>query len=345
MLGRDFADNALRDRRSARRLPAHRLRRPADAQPRHRRATSISSSTAGRCATSCCSARCAAPTRISWRATAIRWWRCSSTSPERGRRQRPSRQGRGALPRRRPGARPDRRRAEPGAGRRRPSRLHHGGRRGALRRSGPARLRTMPACAPAARRRARSPRPRREPALLSGAARSARARATAATRGRSGRRRDAIPLGAARAQLHETYIVAQTADGIVIVDQHAAHERLVYERMKEAMAATGVARQILLMPEVVELEEAAVARLAARAGELAELGPGARGLRHRRGGGARDAGAAGRARCAGPGARSRRRAGRDRRRLVPEGAARGGLRHARLPRQRARRPPAHARRR
>jgi len=82
----------------------------------------------------------------------------------------------------------------------------------------------------------------------------------------------AYPLGAARAQLHETYIVAQTADGIVIVDQHAAHERLVYERMKRALGEGGVARQGLLIPEVVELEEAAVARLAARADELAELG-------------------------------------------------------------------------
>jgi len=80
------------------------------------------------------------------------------------------------------------------------------------------------------------------------------------------------PLGAARAQVHETYIVAQTETGIVIVDQHAAHERLVYERMKEAIAATGVARQLLLIPEVVELEEAGVARLAGRAAELAELG-------------------------------------------------------------------------
>jgi DNA mismatch repair protein MutL len=80
------------------------------------------------------------------------------------------------------------------------------------------------------------------------------------------------PLGAARAQVHETYIVAQTETGIVIVDQHAAHERLVYERMKQAMAATGVARQLLLIPEVVELEEAGAARLIARAPELAELG-------------------------------------------------------------------------
>ena len=80
------------------------------------------------------------------------------------------------------------------------------------------------------------------------------------------------PLGVARGQLHETYIVAQTRDGIVIVDQHAAHERLVYERMKQALSAKGVARQILLIPEVVELEDSQAARLAARAGELAELG-------------------------------------------------------------------------
>src|SRR6185503_19101423 len=80
------------------------------------------------------------------------------------------------------------------------------------------------------------------------------------------------PLGAARAQLHETYIVAQTRDGIVIVDQHAAHERLVYERMKEALEQSGVARQILLIPEIVELDEADVERLVARAGELARYG-------------------------------------------------------------------------
>jgi DNA mismatch repair protein MutL len=80
------------------------------------------------------------------------------------------------------------------------------------------------------------------------------------------------PLGAARAQVHETYIVAQTVDGIVIVDQHAAHERLVYERMKRAMEDGGIARQPLLIPEVVDLDPAEVERIAARAGELAELG-------------------------------------------------------------------------
>ncbi|MET1027133.1 MAG: DNA mismatch repair endonuclease MutL, partial [Dongiaceae bacterium] len=80
------------------------------------------------------------------------------------------------------------------------------------------------------------------------------------------------PLGVARAQLHETYVIAQTADGLVIVDQHAAHERLVYERMKTALAAQGVARQALLIPEVVELEGSAAERLLARSEELAELG-------------------------------------------------------------------------
>ncbi len=80
------------------------------------------------------------------------------------------------------------------------------------------------------------------------------------------------PLGVARAQVHETYIVSQTIDGIVIVDQHAAHERLVHEGIKKAMAEGGVARQGLLIPDVVELDEAAVDRLVARAGELRELG-------------------------------------------------------------------------
>lgn len=80
------------------------------------------------------------------------------------------------------------------------------------------------------------------------------------------------PLGAARAQVHETYIVAQTRDGVIIVDQHAAHERLVYERMKAEMAEGGVARQALLMPEVVELDPAEAERVTDRAEELAALG-------------------------------------------------------------------------
>ena len=81
-----------------------------------------------------------------------------------------------------------------------------------------------------------------------------------------------LPLGAARAQLHANYIVAQTRDGLVIVDQHAAHERLVYERMKAQMAQGSVTRQALLTPEVVELDPAEAERVAARAEELAEMG-------------------------------------------------------------------------
>ena len=80
------------------------------------------------------------------------------------------------------------------------------------------------------------------------------------------------PLGAARAQLHDTYIVAQTRDGLVLVDQHAAHERLVYEKLKAARAGGGVARQALLIPEIVELDASDVARLAEAQGELEAFG-------------------------------------------------------------------------
>ncbi|MBR1136576.1 MULTISPECIES: DNA mismatch repair endonuclease MutL [Bradyrhizobium] len=80
------------------------------------------------------------------------------------------------------------------------------------------------------------------------------------------------PLGAARTQLHDTYIVAQTRDGLVIVDQHAAHERIVYERLKASLSAHGVQRQILLIPDIVELDEAIVEALLARTDELASFG-------------------------------------------------------------------------
>ena len=80
------------------------------------------------------------------------------------------------------------------------------------------------------------------------------------------------PLGAARGQVHATYILSQTGDGIVIVDQHAAHERLVYERIKKELSNAGVARQMLLLPEVVELPDDDVALLGSRAGEISELG-------------------------------------------------------------------------
>ena len=80
------------------------------------------------------------------------------------------------------------------------------------------------------------------------------------------------PLGAARAQLHETYIVSQTQTSVIIVDQHAAHERLVYERMKAMLANGGVRRQGLLIPEIVEVGDDEAAALAEQADQLAELG-------------------------------------------------------------------------
>jgi DNA mismatch repair protein MutL len=82
----------------------------------------------------------------------------------------------------------------------------------------------------------------------------------------------AAPLGAARAQVHGTYIVSQTGDGIVIVDMHAAHERLVYERLKAERAGRGVARQPLLIPEIVELDDGSAEVLAEAAERLAEVG-------------------------------------------------------------------------
>ncbi|AGT10304.1 DNA mismatch repair endonuclease MutL [Paracoccus aminophilus] len=83
---------------------------------------------------------------------------------------------------------------------------------------------------------------------------------------------DDAPLGAARAQLHENWIVSQTRDGFIIVDQHAAHERLVYERLKAQAESRGIAAQALLIPEIVELSEGDAARILAIADELAGLG-------------------------------------------------------------------------
>ncbi|QDI77384.1 MULTISPECIES: DNA mismatch repair endonuclease MutL [Leisingera] len=85
---------------------------------------------------------------------------------------------------------------------------------------------------------------------------------------------EALPLGAARGQVHENYIIAQTTDGMVIVDQHAAHERLVYEKLKRQMANNGVAAQALLIPEIVELSDNDCACLLGMADELAKFGLG-----------------------------------------------------------------------
>jgi DNA mismatch repair protein MutL len=82
----------------------------------------------------------------------------------------------------------------------------------------------------------------------------------------------AYPLGAARGQVQDTFIIAETGDALVIVDQHAAHERLVYERLKHSFANGGIARQILLIPEVVELDSEAARSLLSAAGEFERLG-------------------------------------------------------------------------
>ena len=150
------------------------------------------------------------------------------------------------------------------------------------------------------------------------------------------------PLGAARTQIHETYIVSQTRDGLIVVDQHAAHERIVYEKLKASLAKNGVQRQILLIPEIVELDEATVEKLLDRAEELASFGLGDRFLRPRRGGGARDAVAARQGERRRIVARSRRAHGR-----MGRGAAAGAppdacRRHHGLPRLGPRRPPPQA---
>lgn len=99
-----------------------------------------------------------------------------------------------------------------------------------------------------------------------------RTNAPAADEGETTAPQDIPPLGFARAQFLGTFIISQAEDGIVIVDQHAAHERLVHERLKRQLAEGGIARQALLIPEVVELDEAACQRLLARGEDLAALG-------------------------------------------------------------------------
>ena len=150
------------------------------------------------------------------------------------------------------------------------------------------------------------------------------------------------PLGAARTQLHETYIVSQTRDGLIIVDQHAAHERIVYERLKASLAANGVQRQILLIPEIVEMDEATVERLLERSDELGSFGlaiesfgPGAVAVRE-------TPSLLGKTNAGGALARSLRAHGR-----MGRGSAAGAppdarRRHHGLPRLRARRPQAAA---
>ncbi|MEE2705026.1 MAG: DNA mismatch repair endonuclease MutL [Pseudomonadota bacterium] len=80
------------------------------------------------------------------------------------------------------------------------------------------------------------------------------------------------PLGVARAQVHKTYIIAQAKDGIIIVDQHAAHERLVYEHMKSMLAESGIKRQVLLIPEIINMDQNDLDKLIDRADEFMELG-------------------------------------------------------------------------
>jgi DNA mismatch repair protein MutL len=87
-----------------------------------------------------------------------------------------------------------------------------------------------------------------------------------------------FPLGAAKAQVHATYIIAQTSDGLVIVDQHAAHERLVYEKLKRQRAENGIARQLLLVPEVIEMDADRAETLVSAAAQLSELGLGIEGF-------------------------------------------------------------------
>ncbi len=206
--------------------------------------------------------------------------------PGSGRRQCASGQGRRALPRSRPRARPHRRRDPAGARRRRHPPLDECGRsawpapsgRAAHPPTRTAMAQAIMVCGPTPG----SPRPRSsarstvsarpaQAAFDAGPLASADASAAIAE---AAPEVMASPLGAARAQVHENYIVAQTADSLVIVDQHAAHERLVYEALKAGLDARPVPAQMLLMPEIVDLPEEDVERVAAHADLLARLGLG-----------------------------------------------------------------------
>ncbi|WP_295046879.1 DNA mismatch repair endonuclease MutL [uncultured Paracoccus sp.] len=109
------------------------------------------------------------------------------------------------------------------------------------------------------------------PDLMPGFAEAPSARAEAHAEVMSDLHTDA-PLGAARAQIHENYIIAQTGDGLVIIDQHAAHERLVYERLKAQAATSAIPAQALLIPEIVDLPPGEADRILSIAGDLAALG-------------------------------------------------------------------------
>ena len=150
------------------------------------------------------------------------------------------------------------------------------------------------------------------------------------------------PLGAARTQIHETYIVSQTRDGLIVVDQHAAHERIVYEKLKASLAKNGVQRQILLIPEIVEFDEATVEKLLDRAEELASFGLAIEYLRPRRGRRARDAVAARQSQCRRLAARSRRAYGRMGRGVAAGAPPDARRRHHGLPWLGPRRPPPQA---
>ena len=271
ILGADFRASAIEVRAEREGVRVEGFAGRADADPRQcARAVSVRQRPPGaRQAAARRGARAPMPTIC--RATAIRCVALFVTlDAARGRRQCASGQDRSALPRCRAGARADRARAEgrPGA-------------RGPAHRRQYRRRRAIAAFRPCASRRAptnwdwrSSPSIRSAVPAFAGATALGIRRAPAQAafdvgtpsadvrvEARAARRHARPPARRGAAQIHETYIVSQTRDGLIIVDQHAAHERIVYERLKAALAKNGVARQILLIPEIVELDEADVERL------------------------------------------------------------------------------------